>query len=82
MLHFINNQIWKVLFGRVADGLERSWEDEDEYRILDRAPITNRYTSLGAKVSLSGPNCAAFVAGIIQGVLEGVRMDAKVETHQ
>ena len=29
MLHFINNALWKALFGRPADGLEQSTEDED-----------------------------------------------------
>lgn len=47
MLHYTNNQIWKSLFGRPADGLEKSVDNEDEYWILDRQPITNRYVSLG-----------------------------------
>lgn len=36
MLHFINTQVWKALFGKQADGLEQSVEDEDEYRLLDK----------------------------------------------
>ena len=35
MLHFINNQIWKLLLGRSADGIEQSIYDENEYRIID-----------------------------------------------
>ena len=48
MLHFINNQVFKALLGgRPADGLEQSIEDEDEYRILDKVPITNRFANMG-----------------------------------
>jgi hypothetical protein len=72
MLHFIKDQIWKNLFGRVADGIERSVEDENEYRILDKSSITNRF------VSLSSPNCSAFVAGIVEGILVSCKMDCKV----
>ena len=46
MLYFINNQIWKTLFGKNADGLEQSVEDSNEYRILERTPITNRFVSI------------------------------------
>ena len=49
MLHFINNQVFKALFGRSADGLEQSIEDEDEYRILDKEPATNRFANMGGK---------------------------------
>ena len=35
MLHYINNSIWKTLFGRPADGIEQSIDDDDEYRIID-----------------------------------------------
>ena len=47
MLHLINNQMFKSLFGKSADGLEQSIEDEDEYRILDKTPITNRFANMG-----------------------------------
>ena len=46
-MHFINNQVFKALFGKPADGLEQSIEDEDEYRILDKVPITNRFANMG-----------------------------------
>lgn len=78
MLHFINNVMWKALFGKPADGLEQSVEDEDEYHILDRQPLTNKYTSMGKVTSL---NCASYVAGIIEGVLTASRMHCKVTAH-
>ena len=43
MLQFIHNNVWKMLFGKQADGLQKSTDDEDEYRIIENSPITNRY---------------------------------------
>ena len=35
MLQFIHNNVWKMLFGKMADGLQKSTDDEDEYRIIE-----------------------------------------------
>ena len=75
MLHFVNNQLWKSLFGKPADGLEQSMEDSNEYRILDRTPVTNRF------VNLQQPNVAYFIAGIIEGVFCASKMDCRVVPH-
>ena len=29
ILQFIHNNVWKALFGKVADGLEQSYQDEE-----------------------------------------------------
>lgn len=70
--------MWKSLFGKPADGLEQSIEDEDEYRILDKQPVTNKYNSMGKVTNL---NCASYIAGIIEGVLCSAKMYAKVTAH-
>jgi len=41
---FIKDVIWKQLFGRAADLVERAVEDTNEFRIYDRNVITNRFT--------------------------------------
>lgn len=82
MLHFVNNQIWKTLFGRPADGLEQSVDDDDEYRILDRQPITNKFVSLGMTKDHGGTNCAYYIAGIVEGALQSAGMDCKVSLVQ
>jgi trafficking protein particle complex subunit 5 len=87
MLHFINKDVFKSLFGKQADGLEQSTEDDDEYRILDKSPITNRFANLGAKNaqgsgnSHSQNNCASFIAGMIEGMLCSSKMQCKVTAH-
>ena len=43
VLHFIHTQVWKLLFGKVADGLEQNAEEEDEYWLRDDQPVTNKF---------------------------------------
>jgi len=68
ILSFIHSTVWKVLFGKQADSLEKSTDKEEEYMIIENQPLVNKYIST-PKV-MAGLNCAAFVAGIIQGILD------------
>ena len=77
MLHYINGTVWKTLFGKAADGLEQSNNDDSEYWILEKSPVTNKFTSFG-KNQLGGANCAFFVAGILEGLLCSSGFHAKV----
>ncbi|KAJ1329443.1 trafficking protein particle complex subunit 5 [Microdochium nivale] len=81
LLHFIKLNIWQHLFGRQADGLEKSSDatKSDEYMIIDNEPLVNRYISVPK--DMSQLNCAAFVAGIIEGVCDGAAFPAKVTAH-
>jgi hypothetical protein len=67
-----------MLFGKQADGLEQSIEDEDEYRILDKSPITNKYTSMNKGAGL---NCSSYIAGIVEGMLNSSKFYCKVSAH-
>lgn len=40
LLQFISTNVWKTLFGKPADSLERSIDHADEFMIIDYAPIT------------------------------------------
>eukprot|EP01038_Epipyxis_sp_PR26KG_P010200 gene10200-13723_t len=79
MLQYISNVIWKHLFGKAADNLERSTENEDEYMIHEYSPITNTFVSVPS--DMGQLNCAAFLAGIIAGVLDSSRFNARVTAH-
>lgn len=81
LLHFIKLNVWQHLFGRQADGLEKSSDATkiDEYMIIDNEPLVNRYISVPK--DMSQLNCAAFVAGIIEGVCDGAAFPAKVTAH-
>lgn len=69
LLQFIAQTLYRHLFGRPADALERSGTDSAQYMIFDNEPLVNTYISLPRE--LSSLNCAAFVAGIIEGVCDG-----------
>lgn len=79
MLIFIKSKLWKTLFGKEADKLEHANDDEKTYYIIEKEPLINKFISVPKdKCNL---NCAAFMAGIIEAVLNGCAFPAKVTTH-
>ncbi|KAI1849422.1 hypothetical protein JX265_008576 [Neoarthrinium moseri] len=81
LLHFIKLTLWGHLFGRAADGLEKSSDPAtpDEYMIIDNEPLVNRYVSVPR--NMDQLNCAAFVAGVVEGVCDGAGFPARVTAH-
>ncbi|KAI8369505.1 NO signaling/Golgi transport ligand-binding domain-containing protein [Radiomyces spectabilis] len=79
VLYFIHSVVWKTLFGKQADSLEKSTENEDEYMISDNDPVLTRYISVPKE--LSQLNCNAFIAGIVEAVLDGCQFPARVTAH-
>jgi len=81
LLHFIKQNVWQHLFGRQADRLEKSANPDtpDEYMIIDNEPLVNQYISVPREMSQL--NCAAFAAGIIEGVCDGADFPARVTAH-
>ena len=63
ILQFISSTVWKSLFGRAADSLERSIDHVDEYMIFDYNPITSTY------VSSHQFSADAYISGIIASYL-------------
>ncbi|KAM0450774.1 hypothetical protein ACHAPV_004083 [Trichoderma viride] len=81
LLHFVKQNVWQHLFGRQADRLEKSTDAEkpDEYMIIDNEPLVNQYISVPREMSQL--NCAAFVAGVVEGVCDGADFPARVTAH-
>jgi hypothetical protein len=81
LLQFITTVLWRHLFGRPADSLEKSANPEtpDEYMISDNEPVVNQYISVPKEISQL--NCAAYVAGIIEGCCDGAGFPARVTAH-
>ncbi|KAJ9142689.1 Trafficking protein particle complex subunit [Pleurostoma richardsiae] len=81
LLHFIKINVWQHLFGRQADRLEKSSNPDtpDEYMIIDNEPLVNQYISVPREMSQL--NCAAYVAGIVEGVCDGAAFPARVTAH-
>uniref|UniRef100_A0A914VJH4 Trafficking protein particle complex subunit 5 n=1 Tax=Plectus sambesii TaxID=2011161 RepID=A0A914VJH4_9BILA len=79
MLMFVKGSVWRNLFGKEADKLERSNEDPCTYLLIEKDPLVNTFISVPKdKASL---NCASFIAGIVQAVLEGSNFPCKVTAH-
>lgn len=81
LLHLIHGPLWRLLFSRPADALEHSVSPStpNEYMITDNDPVPNTYISVPREMNQL--NCAAFVAGIIEGVCDGCGFEAKVTAH-
>ncbi len=60
--------VWTQLFGKTADALEKSTEHANAYMIREDEPVTNYFISMPKEMSRL--NVAAFIAGIIRGVLD------------
>lgn len=68
LLQFIHGTLWRALFNRSADALEQSTSKRNEYMIVDNEPAVNTYISIPKEMSQL--NCAAFLAGIVEGVCD------------
>ena len=68
LLQFVHGTLWRALFNRSADALEQSNTQKNEYMIVDNEPSVNTFISIPKEMSQL--NCAAFVAGIIEGICD------------
>lgn len=78
-IQFVSTTCWRVLFGKAADSLERSTENKNEYMIVDTEPVTNHFVSMPNH--LGQLNCAAYLAGIVEGILDSAKFVARVSAH-
>ena len=79
MLRMIHGTIWKQLFGKQADELEQIVDSDDEFTISDKDTITGRFICFPKNES--GIYCDAFIAGIIEGILNAAEFPARVVTQ-
>eukprot|EP00160_Parvularia_atlantis_P020528 Unigene8551_Nuclearia_a/m.26186 Unigene8551_Nuclearia_a/g.26186 ORF Unigene8551_Nuclearia_a/g.26186 Unigene8551_Nuclearia_a/m.26186 type:complete len:178 (-) Unigene8551_Nuclearia_a:80-613(-) len=79
ILSFIHTVVFKSLFGKQSDGLERSTDSADSYLIHDNDPIIAGFVSVPRQ--MGDFNCNAFTAGVIEAVLERSQFPAKVSAH-
>ncbi|CAO4366352.1 unnamed protein product [Caenorhabditis nigoni] len=79
MLMFIKSTVWKNLFGKEADKLERSNDDHCTYLLIEKDPLVNTYISVPRDKGVL--NCAAFAAGIVEAILDSASFKCKVTAH-
>lgn len=76
-LRFIHGPLWRSLFNKPADELEQNTEEQDVFMISEKEPsLCNQFACLPRGEDYL--NCASFVAGIIEGVLNAANYPAKV----
>jgi hypothetical protein len=79
ILQFVSTQVWKSLFGKPADSLERSIDHADEFMIVDYEPLTSTFVSVPSDFGQLSVD--AFMSGIVAGVLSGAGFSARVTAH-
>lgn len=78
-LQFIHGPLWRAAFGKMADALEKSQDVPGEYMIIDNVPLVLQFISIPP--DYGNLNCAAFIAGIIEGALDSASFNASVTAH-
>ena len=79
ILQFVSTQVWKSLFGKPADSLERSIDHADEFMIVDYEPLTSTFVSVPSDFGQLSVD--AYMSGIVAGVLTGAGFSARVTAH-
>jgi hypothetical protein len=79
ILQFVSTHVWKALFGKAADSLERSIDHADEFMIVDYEAITSTFVSVPSDFGQLSVD--AYMSGIVAGVLSGAGFSARVTAH-
>ncbi|SCV71482.1 BQ2448_3070 [Microbotryum intermedium] len=79
ILTYVHSTVYRYLFNRAADSLERSTENADEYMIGDNDMVLTR--NIEVPKEMSELSCAALVAGIVEAVLDGAGFPSRVTAH-
>lgn len=69
ILSYVHSTLYRYLFGRPADSLERSTDNEDEYMIGDDDMVVTRGVEVPKE--MSELSCGALVAGVVEAVMDG-----------
>lgn len=69
LLQFIQDTVWKYMFGKKADDIQKINEDDSSYAIIDNEPLIASLV-LPAKVN-------EFICGIIKGVVESANFQCE-----
>lgn len=68
------------MFGKEAEKLDRATDDERLYYLIEKEPLVNKFISVPR--DKSSINCAAFVAGIVEAVLNATGFVSEYFYHE
>ncbi|SCU94241.1 LADA_0G07404g1_1 [Lachancea dasiensis] len=75
ILQFVHSTVWTYLFGRPSDDLVKSSDRDNEFMIVDHAPLLTRF------ISSTNVQCDFFVCGVVEGVLDSACFPCAVTVH-
>ena len=79
LLSFLHGTVWQYLFGKKADALEKSSENQNEYMISDNSPMTSQFIT--PPKDMGSFSSGAMVAGIVEAFCDLSRFPATVTAH-
>lgn len=79
ILIFVRSKVWLMLFGKEADKLEQANDDKNTYYIIEKEPLVNKFISVPKDKKYI--NCASFIGGIIEAILNECNFPAKITVH-
>ncbi len=79
MLTFICSNVWKIIFSKPADALEKGTDSPDEFFIIDNEPLLTKYISVPREFSSLNPG--AFIAGMLEAILDTSQFPCQVTAH-
>ncbi|GAA6011216.1 hypothetical protein JCM11491_006760 [Sporobolomyces phaffii] len=79
VLTYVHSNVYRYLFGKPADSLERSTENAGEYMIGDDDMVVTR--GIHVPKEMKELSCSALVAGIVEAVMDGAGFPARVTAH-
>lgn len=79
VIQFVTTNMWRALFGKPVDSVQVSTEEVNQYMVVDNAPLVTRFVSVPR--DMSSLNCAALVAGVMQGAFSSAGFGCTVTAH-
>ncbi|KAH9927450.1 transporter particle subunit trs31 [Epithele typhae] len=77
----IHTHIWRAVFGKPADAIEKSVENVDECTSLRSRRRARRSLTVPPPSNMSTLSCSSFTAGVVEAVLDGLGFSARVTAH-
>jgi len=79
VLSTMGSTMWKAIFGKPADAIEKSVTKDDEFMLIENDPAITKFISVSR--DMSSLSCSALTAGVVEAILDGLGFPARVTAH-